>query len=286
MIENHGRKEESLNLDRLRACLFSRAKAHWGWGLVVAHLAIISVPIAKYVEESDWLGPSIAGVLLLLGKVLVFRSEVIRADAERLHRAKEFERGIGKPLGKTAVADLLSRYQRYERQSRRRQADERNYYEELNLPIGALRLTKMIGESAWWTHQLAEKACNWVACVTVASTIASMLAILVVAHGPNATQLLTAYTIVICLVIVSESLTLGARYWQLHRASRKAFDQIHASREAATDVFAAVMVACEYQVVRSKGPLIPNWFWRMHREVLQRVWVRTLSDESTRKIEV
>ena len=248
----------------------------WGTGTSCGYLAIAAVPVATISGWPSWLGPTVAVFLAFLGKLLIWWSDSIRADAEWLHRANELKLGIDRPIDVAAVADLKARYPRHDGRASKRQVKEADYYEAKGEPSSDF-LADMFRESAWWTQQLAFKAWKWAGCGTTIAAAISVLVVVTVARDADSTDFLTAYAIVVCLLASSEGAILAVKYRQLSNAAKDAFRRLDVQATGHATDSVVLTAVNDYQIARATGPLIPDRFKRMYQSSLQHTWNETLS---------
>lgn len=260
-------RDQSFNLNGLRSVLFTTAKWRWGTGVIIGYLAILIMPFVIYFDFQDkWLGAVVAAVLSIIGKLLRWRSDLIRGDADRLHRANELCTGIGHPADRTMIADIRSRYPRFIEVSQKKEKDQNEYYEEGGTPSPNL-LVAQLRESAWWTGRLAATA-KQIICTLAFVALAISLSV-IFADSISA----RVYGLAICIIILTDMFYLGFRYKQLEKDCTDAFrDLDHLKNRCDLTIQQAAISAANYQIVRGTGPLIPDWLWRCRQSKLQAAW--------------
>lgn len=265
-------------LDGVRVCLFSVAKARWGLALLCSYLAIVTVPafVLGMSGSPRWLAPAVAAAFAIAARLFQWWSDTARGDAETLHRQSEYARGIGLTVDAATVATIKAKHSFLEKKWLARQSGEAGYYELDDDPSPRL-LALMLRESAWWTQQLAAKASKFILATATLSTVGSILLLaIVVPDVPEPSTPFKLYAFAVCVIVSVDLFYLGVRYQALSSTAKEAFSQL-SSLESENDEKKVIAAAGNYQIARQVGPLIPDWTRRWHRNKLQRIWDRTLS---------
>lgn len=275
-------RQAMAELQGIRGSLFSVAKSQWGLALLCSYLAILTVPAVLLVIPSSprWLGAVVAAGFAIVARLLHWRSDTIRSDAEKLHRQNEFAIGIGLAVDASTIATIKARYSRLEKKWCTRQIAEAEYYELYGNPSPML-LASMLRESAWWTQQLAAKAGNLILVTATLSTAVSVL--LLATAVPSVTESstpFTLYALAVCIIVSLDLFFLGLRYKALSSSAEEAFSQLDAL-ESESDEKNVIIAAGNYQLARQAGPMIPDWLKGWHQVKLQRIWNQTLSRRGT-----
>lgn len=277
MAKNPVEESESLHLEGWRYSLFSEAKILWGYGLVFGYLAMVLVPYYLSLKGPNWTGPLFALACAVLSKVLYFLSSKVHADAQWLLRQSEFRRGLGWPIDLVNFAALQSKYSRHRSNARRRQVEEEDYYDQSESP-SHLSLVKMLRESAWWSEQLAKKACIWVGFASGMLVLVAIVVVIAVARVEDSPIAPTIYALGVGLIVCLDTVFLAMRYRISATLAKERFDQL-CTLTKADNVDDARMLAAigDYQLFRVGRPLIPDWFKKSHEKTLQDIWDQNLS---------
>ena len=268
-------------LDGLRYYAFRLAKVRWGLGLAGSYLAVLAVPIGLMVGLPQWVGPCVAVTLAVLGKSLQFWSERARVDAEWLLRQDEFVKGLGWTIDLPRFAALQSKYSGYGVEARHNDSEEGTHYYAASGSPSPKLLVEMLRESAWWSQQLALKACKVATVVAVLTVVVSLFVVVIVARTDAPTVLLTVYAIVVCLIVALDTVFVAVRYGSASSGARESFNRLDALA-CGGEVDDGLMIAtvAEYQMSRSHAPFVPTTFKRFHENALQEIWERTLERRS------
>ena len=261
-----GTPELSPDLEGLRSALFSSAKNRWVGGLLAGYLAALVVPIFIFLELPRWTGAIVALLLAIVGLALRAWSDAIRGDADALHRANELSRGLGYRISPRMVSDLSHRYSNLGGIAKERQKEQAGYYGKGGEPSAAL-LTAMLHESAWWTSRLAATTRNRIWAVAAVGMVAPVAVLL-----SDSDQIVRAYGALACAVMLADLFHLGWRYERLRAGSSRSFDKFDRTDWTRIDQLEAVVLASDYQIVRSSAPLLPDWLWKRQQERLQKAW--------------
>lgn len=265
-------------LDGVRGCLFSVAKARWSLALSCSYLAILTVPtfVLGISTSPRWVGPVVAAAFAVAARLLQWWSDTARGDAETLHRQSEYARGIGLPVDAATVAKIKAKHSSLENTWRSRRNDGGEFYEIEGDPSPML-LTMMMRESAWWTQQLALKARKLIIGTAAVLTVGAILLLATVDTSATGTSIpFKLYASAVCIIVSLDMFYLGVRYAMLGSSAKEAFSLLDALVPK-TDEKKVIVAAGTYQIARLVGPLIPDWLWRWHRDKLQRIWDQTLS---------
>ena len=268
MSSNRNYRDESFNLNGLRSVLFTAAKRWWGIGLIIGYLASLIMPVTIYFDfKEKWLGAIIAILLSIIGKMLRWKSDSIRGSADLLHRANELSTGIGHPVDPTMIANIRSRYHRFIDKAREMEKEQDDYYEERGTPSPRLLLAHL-RESAWWTTQLAATAKKVIYTGTFIVLLPVFISIILADS-----MLVRVYVFAISVIILIDMFYLGIRFGKLETDCHDAFKYLNdlVNKSNLTDR-EAVICATSYQIVRSTGPLVPDWLRKYRRNQLQAAW--------------
>jgi len=265
----------SPNLDGLRSALFSSAKVRWYGGLIAAYLAIFAVPAFACLQTPRWIGAIVALLLVIVGALLRAWSDIIRGDAEALHRANELHRGIDYPIDPGMISELCHRYFRLGRLAGKRQRDQADYYENDGEPSVDL-LIAMVRESAWYTSRLAAcmRNCVWViAGVGLVAPVAVLLL--------DVDRIVRIYGALACTVMLMDLFYLGWRYGRLRMDSDKSFNALNQVHRMGATERTAIILATTYQMTRASGPLLPDRLQKGQTKRLQAAWSAALGSPPT-----
>ncbi|MYF29882.1 MAG: hypothetical protein F4169_13695 [Gammaproteobacteria bacterium] len=204
-------------------------------------------------------------------------SNQTHSDAQWLLRQNEFFQGLGWPIDSATFAALQSKHSRLGSKARKRQAEEKGYYEELG-SSSALALVKMLRESAWWSQRLATEASKSVGIVSGIVVLVAIAAVVSVARIEGSPVTPTLYALAVCLIVCLDTVLLALRYRYSAAAAKECFDQLRVltNTDCADDDRVLATIA-DYQLRRESWPLIPDWFMKRHKRTLQNIWDQNLS---------
>ena len=165
------------------------------------------------------------------------------------------------------IADIRFRYPGFIDKAQKKEKNQGDYYETDGNPSPRLLVTRL-RESAWWTAKLAETAKKSIyGGAFVALLFASLSVILA------DTMLVRAYVFAISGVILVDMLYLGIRFGKLETDCNSSFKYLdELLNNSSLSDRRAVISAANYQIVRSTGPLVPDWLWKWRRFQLQAAW--------------
>lgn len=269
-----GTPQSPPDLEGLRSALFSSAKNRWIGGLIAAYLAVLVVPSFIFLELPRWIGAIVALLLAIAGMALRAWSDAVRSDADALHRANELSRGLGYRIPPHTVSDLFYRYSNLVSVAKDRQKEQAGYYDKGGEPSTVL-LIGMLHESAWWTSRLAATARNRI-CAAAAVGLVAPVAVLL----SDSDQIVRAYGALACTVMLADMFHLGWRYEGLRTGASRSFEKFEGVDWTHIDESVAVMLATDYQIVRSSAPLLPDLLWKRERKRLQEAWKLALGRRS------
>lgn len=261
-----GQPQPPRNLEGLRSVLFSSAKRWWFGGVGAGFLAIVVVPIASASDVLKSIDTTFAALLAILGKVLRSCADAIRVDADRLQRANELSVGVGFPVNSAMVADVKYRYSRLAKVAEQQEANQQEYYSASGDPSPHL-LVSMLRESAWWTARLAGTMECIIYTVAGIGFMASLLTLLIESTSKR------FYGMAICSILLADLIQLGWRYHKTKSACDCVFKEFDSLSDCDVTERDAVLTATDYHMVRSTGPLLPDWLWKMQRKKLQDAWL-------------
>lgn len=266
IVERMSSPVSSPDVDRLRQALFATAKRRWGSGVLLGYIAVVTVPVALWLDHPRWVGLSMAAAMSVLGICLRWWSASVRGYADRLLRANDLL-SIGQPRDPVLDSDIMAAYPRLVRRVRRKRAKDEPYHTAKGTPSTEL-LVKRTRESAWWTDKLATKAKKW------SYGLACVVAILVPVSFVSAASVeVRAYAMAILAVVLVDTLHLGYQYGRLAKSCEGAFHSLTTLLDRAdlTERQALIEVGA-YQSARDAGPLIPSWIWWWSRSDEQEAW--------------
>jgi hypothetical protein len=265
-------------LDQWRLCstLERASKVWWGAamlvrlaGLIVGVMGILGKVPAQPVVF-------VVAVLGIAAELATLRSDRIRRTGQGLRRQLEFADGLGWEIGAAEYSDLVLRCPSSVKKRARREGPAPQYFASA-LPAGPERAVENLSESAWWSKHLAESMRGICGLVVIATTLGSIVLLVVAIEGIQDRQALDAVARVVTsvlmllfslglvrLVIAYHDFAVGAA-----RAEEAALRSLTAG---VPDEVNAVKMLHAYQMARAAGPLLPDWVWKWRQQELNELW--------------
>ena len=273
---------------QLMSLIFRKSNNLLTLGLVLSILAVIIAQLISILSStSPWIVGAFSALISISGRILIWKSEPLRADAEELLRATEYNIGLGFPIDESRLADLRVKYDRLFKPGWTQEIRKKGSFDTKER-IGSLRFIEMIRESSWWSYQLASKLKRKILWMVILVIIFLILFRPFSAFISCEDSLSThAFTSIICIIISVEFFYLFYKYHLFEKAARDSYGRLTGLRnDNRIDEKKSLMLAMKYQLERSNCPPLPSWLWRCYQKTLNDVWREELSGNGQRPIQL
>jgi hypothetical protein len=203
------------------------------------------------------------------------RAEKLKSVGETLKREHEYWQGFGRAPSLSRLADL-----KVSTSGKLPEAQSQLLRQGLAFSsgkaAGPARVMENLVESTWFTKHLAGWCGNILCLVFVASSILSIILLLITAS--SAAQVSSRLAAAKCVSATFTFLiSVGVlRQWLSFAEFSKNAGQIEAEAErlSRTEVteFEAQRLLTEYWLIRAGAPLIPTFAWKFRRDALNEAW--------------
>lgn len=219
----------------------------------------------------------VSPTLAVISVLIQIRVDRFKSSAEALLRQYEEYEGLGWPVSRNAVSDIMVGLS----ENLRDEASVSNIsqpYFASQAPKSIRRIMENLEESAWWTKHLSSKMATYSLLFVFIMLISSFFALVITLHSatnqPFERNVARAMVSVIAFLFTGGMIKLWLDYRQLNRQANRTEDiacQLLDSAEEPNLVDAA-RVLNEYHIARASSPLIPDWVFKQSRSNLDDMW--------------
>lgn len=256
--------------------IYDEAKLWWSFAMLskisTALLGVVFVLASTKTTAAPWVLAAVA----ILSEAAQWRSDILKGRAEQLKRKIEFYDGLGWPLSSADISDCLARVSTKRRMSIEQSVRE-NYFAS-GKDKGTERALENLQESSWWSKHLALTMGTAVGVGVGALIVASILSLAVAIAGAKEVADVQAVSRVVCAVL-SLIVSLGAvklisGYFGFARKSEQVEEatKVLMAKAGGASETDAVKLAHDYQIARAASPMIPDFLWKLRRDVLNALW--------------
>ncbi len=273
--------KNSEELSGLSALLFDKAVALWYTALVIEIIAgLLAVGVSLFDINKSWsiFFALLGFALLTVSYYLKIRYALIYDNAETMRRQAVLSNALGWPINpiqfsewrRLAGPKILTQFDAKE--------IDPNYF-ATKQPPSSLRLLEMTQESAFWTRHLYCYLRNyvWFGFVFSLIFVLIVLSLLTTEFVPRNVSLNIALIItsLLPLILTIDLLGWGLKLNQLINAiCRVEMDLNHLPKDDSLDERQVLRLVAEYNCQVSSGFPIPNWFFKRHHDLIQKLWNR------------
>lgn len=267
---------EKYNVRFLDQSLFDYSKRTASLANIVRLLAYLLGVVIVLLSLSLPALPFAIAFLTILTELLQWRSDSIKSVAESLLRKLDFYEGLGWPISKSEISDILARSPRSVRNSIPWRGPDYQYFDSDEI-LGPKKALKNLVESAWWSKHLAETSGHLYLLVTLLSVVISIMILVIsieaIQNFSTLTNISRAVTSTILLIFSLRLIRSAIDYYTFSRKANLVENQARdllgkqdIEKEQVIKVFQ------EYHFARNGSPLIPTWMWKARRSTLNELW--------------
>lgn len=257
---------------------FSRAKRFWTY-VNVCRLIILVINIASIFSgvATTNLFAAISAVTGILAVVFQFHSDRHKGLAESLLRQYEAYDGLGWPVSRKTVSDVLAELPRKLREHAMEPSILVPYYSS-HAPVSPKRTLENLEESSWWTKHLSRNMANLVLLLILAMLITSIAALVVTLNTVESRSVVNdlsrASVSAVAFLFTGGLVRLWLDYQRLGQGAARTEDMAcqELANHAELEVVQVFNVMHEYHIVRASGPLIPDWIFYRSKPALDTMW--------------
>lgn len=271
-------------LKGILSSLFTSSKRLWQTNIIVQTIILLIGAISVIIHNtSGWMAFVIA-LISTLGYIIKWRSDYLRDSAEGLLRQVELKNSFGWDFDVQHLSFVLKDQLQIDQSNqlllgdsaKKRQQEQSTFWASTS-PVGAKRAIENTRESAWWSQHLA-----WY--MTIRSAILAILLVGICLYGLIVVLLITfsnesqptiaeIATSVIALVFTGDFIRYPFEYYKFYLDAKKTYEEgtklLGESNISLTDAFRFIN---DYQIMRVKTPLLPDWAWRNNKDKLNALW--------------
>jgi hypothetical protein len=266
---------EQAPLSGILSAWFSRAKTWWGIALVAQLAASLIAAVSVLVNGASLELALVVAVVGCAAAAALWRSEVLRHDAEALLRHVELEDAFGWAVDAKILADSVSRALPLARRVSVRGREQGAFFSS-TVAKGPQRALENVQESAWWSHHLSQlmaKISGGAACVLIVLSLWSLLLAASALGTTGPLVLSNIVTAILSIAFTGNVLRLPFDYMRFARTAneydRKSKELLARGNPTESE---GLRIIADYQLERSRAPLLPDWAWRLRREALNNIW--------------
>jgi hypothetical protein len=261
-----------MNLVIFHRGLFSSAKRWFAAAQVVRVVAVFSGLLSLRSALAPFV-PFTVFVLTGVAEALLWRSDTIKALAERALRLLEMQNGVGSEPPASELADIAAEAPAHVREGAK-QASREPYYAASTAP-GPIRLLQNVQESARWTKHLAGSMFTITLCTMIALALLSLTFLItsvnLVVTAQDLRIVARVVTAALMLVFSLGLFRITIGYNTLRDKARTAESRGAAAEAAGADMVTAIRIVHDYQLARAAAPLIPDWIHRFRSTALNEI---------------
>lgn len=268
-------KKPTINLNTLKAKEFERAKYWWSTSNI-ASLGIVALGLLANIIPSSAASAAIISTILIIFMAFAgWKSDNAKDNGEWILRQFEMFDGIGWPVDKKTVLDLL--ISTYDKSKFDLEEDSIFKYFDSKREISPKRLIENIMESAFFSKHQSFYIAKWilgVSCLIILLALFSA-AIALQSDISHSNSLFYLLLTAIQGLVATGLLRLTIDYWSFGSAADQIVNRAEEllKRRSRTEI-EAIKLAHDYQIKRSKSPLIPSWVWKLREKNMNKLWKR------------
>lgn len=266
-----------IDLQKLRQFEFARAKKYWA-GVNVCRLLVLLLSIVViFVQTLVGFVAIVAAATSILSVYFQWRSDQLKGIAEKLLRLQELNDGLGWPVLKRDVADLILDLPT-ERRAQFKGVQAPSPYFASRTVQSPKRVLENVEESAWWSTCLTRRMSQYTTVVVLimgALALGAMYTALSAAPTqPLASNIARAFVAVVAFLFTGGLIRLAVDYQRMSQSAGRVQEQASAilAEEAQVTEIASLKLLHEYHLIRATAPLIPEWIFRRLQPELDEHW--------------
>lgn len=276
--------ESTVDLSRLMAAQFDAAK-RWLGAASLAQVLVVVLNVGAVFMPS--LGGELAvtaAILAILHTAAQWRADRLKDLAESILRKLELFDGLGWPIARKEINDLLLTVPAAVRTRVTAPAGQaKNYFDSPQAP-SRQRLLENLEQSAWYTKHQARRMSRiiWIASalailLTLFTLITSLRSALDQSSADNIARVITS---VIVFMFSRGAIRLGFDYDRLTQEAERAEGKARSllDKNSATDV-EALKALHDYQISRTSSPLLPGWLWNIMEREMNVLWSHHIEEK-------
>lgn len=221
----------------------------------------------------------VSAAVAIISVSIQIRVDRYKSLAEALLRQYEENEGLGWPISKKAISDIMASLPAKLRQEASDFNLPQPYYAS-QAPKSPRRLIENLEESAWWTKHLSSKMVTYTFLFVLTMLSLSFIALVTILNSAASysfeRNVARAVVSVIAFLFSGGMIRLWLDYRQLNENAARAENiasQILA-RPDDPDIVDVARVIKEYQIARASSPLIPDWVFKQSHSSLDIMWKR------------
>lgn len=279
-------------LGGILSSLFTKSKRLWQSSLIMQAVILLIGAVSVIIHNSSGGIAFVIALISILGYIIKWRSDYLRDSAEALLRQVELKNSFGLDFDVQHLSFVLKDQLQIDQSNqlllgdsaKKRQQEQSTFWASTS-PVGAKRAIENTKESAWWSQHLAwymTKRSAILAILLVGVCLYGLIVVLLITFSnksqPTIAQIATS---VVALAFTGDFIRYPFEYYKFYIDAKKTYEEgtnlLSKSNISVADAFRFVN---DYQIMRVKTPLLPDWAWRNNKNKLNALW-KTLTDSST-----
>lgn len=265
----------NVNLRQLMRAQFDAAKRWWAVA-VICQLTVVTIGIISMFTNmvATWLG--LLGAMLTIAYVLSqWQSDQLRNTADTILRKLEMYDGLGWPITSREIADLLLTVPKLVK-AKSGVPDTKDYFVSAT-PQSPLRVLENLDESTWMTKHQARRIAQSVFWLSGGIFVVAFFALITtIQNAVNQTVANNIAQITITVIVFMFSggyVRLAFNYHQLAMQAEKIGEESYRLiKEPGVSEIQTAKLLHDYQIIRAKAPMLPNWLWQQMEQELNELW--------------
>lgn len=266
--------EQNLNLNALKKAEFERAKFWWKLSNCANLLVIILSLIANIFSTTAPVSATSATLLIIFSFVAQWISDNAKSTADWALRQFEMWDGLGWKVNKKDLSEVLIHVSKSTR-AKFEKEDTHPYFDSKE-GVPNKRLVKNFMQSAFYTKYQTFLIAKLIFAITIFIVLMTIFTAVVTLQNNakvDGQALSYIFLTAIQVVVATGYLRLCLDYWKFGAEAGVIENRacVLAEKETVSDLD-AVRLAHDYQIARSKLPLIPEFVWKYSERDLNELW--------------
>lgn len=254
---------------------FDAAKRWWAVA-IICQLTVVAIGIISMFTNIlvTWLG-LLAAMLTIAYVFSQWQSDQLRNTADAILRKLELHDGLAWPITSREIADLLLTVPKSVK-AKSGVPDTKDYFDSATSK-SPLRVLENLDESTWMTRHQTQRMAQYVFWLSISVFAVAFIALITTIQNAvtqTVANNIAQITITVIVFMFSGGyVRLAFSYHQLAMQTEKIGEESHRLiKETGVSDIQAAKLLHDYQIIRAKAPMLPNWLWQRMEQELNELW--------------
>lgn len=267
--------KDDTSLDSLRKAQFDSAKRFWLLEHICRLTAVTVSILAIFTTWPDWMFGLVAALCTIFYVIFQWFSDYYQSRADSILRKIEMWNGLGWAITTKEISDLLVDAPK----ALSNNQGGSNYFSS-GASQSIKRVLENLEESTWYTKHQAKRMSIFLFITSCVGILVAFFTLFISLQNaitqPTASTIADITMSVVVFMFSGGYIRLAYKYLRLFQQAERIEDITYSMiQESLTKDIAdiqAIKLLHDYQIIRAKSPMLPNWLWTLMEKRLNTLW--------------